>query len=116
MKYLILVFALISAGCATHRPIVDMQGVDLHQYEVDLTQCTNYAQRIDVGGSAAQSAAASAILGGILGAILCGRNCAGTSAAASGVLGGASGAGAGAEAQRSIVNRCMAGRGYRVLY
>jgi len=115
----LLIFSLIFSGCATYTPIIDMQGVNHDRYRADLSDCQQYAQQIDVAGSAATSAAAGAALGAILGAILGGRNRGidvGRTAAASGALSAAGGAAHAGQSQINIVRNCMAQRGYRVLH
>lgn len=107
-------------GCANtganYRPIVDNKGVDLNRYESDLRECQSYAtQTASAGESAAAGAAAGAILGAVL-AAAAGRGYSRSSTAGVGAVSGAVGAGAeGERNQRNIINRCLAGRGYRVL-
>lgn len=108
-------------GCATtsganYRPIVDNKGVDLNKYESDLRECQSYATQT---ASAGESAAAGAVAGALLGAVLAGAagsRYSKTSTARVGAVSGAVGAGVeGEKNQRNIINRCLAGRGYRVL-
>ena len=108
-------------GCAAtsganYRPIVDNKGVDLNRYESDLRECQSYATQT---ASAGESAAAGALAGALLGAALAGaagKNYSKSSTARVGAVSGAVGAGAeGERNQRTIINRCLAGRGYRVL-
>ena len=108
-------------GCAAtsganYRPIVDSKGVDLNRYESDLRECQSYALQT---AGAADSAAAGAVAGALLGAVLAGaagRNYSRSSSARVGAVSGAVGAGVeGERNQKSIINRCLAGRGYRVL-
>jgi outer membrane lipoprotein SlyB len=115
-------FVVVSiGGCAAtsganYRPIVDNKGVDLNRYEMDLRECQNYALQT---AGAAESAAAGALAGAVLGAVLAGaagKNYSKSSTARVGAVSGAVGAGAQGETnQRNIINRCLAGRGYRVL-
>ena len=110
------------SGCATapsganYRPIVDTKGVDFNRYENDLRECQAYALQT---ASAAESAAAGAVAGAVLGALLAGAagsNYSKGRTARVGALSGAVGAGAeGERNQRTIINRCLAGRGYKVL-
>jgi outer membrane lipoprotein SlyB len=108
-------------GCAAtsganYRPIVDNKGVDLNRYESDLRECQSYATQT---AGAADSAAAGAIAGALLGAALAGaagKNYSRSSTARVGAVSGAVGAGVeGERNQRTIINRCLAGRGYKVL-
>lgn len=108
-------------GCAAtsgsnYRPIVDNKGVDLNRYESDLRECQSYATQT---AGAADSAVAGALAGALLGAALAGaagKNYSKSSTARVGAVSGAVGAGAeGERNQRNIINRCLAGRGYKVL-
>ena len=116
-------FSVISllSGCAAttganYRPIIDSKGVDFNRYEADLRECQSFATQT---ASAAQSAAAGAIAGAVLGAALAaaaGGGYSRTSTARVGAVSGAVGAGVeGERNQRTIINRCLAGRGYSVL-
>ncbi|GAB6061210.1 hypothetical protein [Desulfonatronum parangueonense] len=117
---IIMISFLMLTGCATYRPIVDMQGVNSAQYEADLRDCQNYARQVSpatstvVGG--AIGAGAGALLGLVVGSYF-GRagEFAGMGAAVGGTSGGMTGAAEGAKSQMEIIRRCMAGRGYRVL-
>jgi len=116
MKALTLTLAVaLVAGCAhtgqNYRPIVDTTS---ERYEQDLRECQAFAaQRMD----AAQGAAAGALLGALLGAVL--SRAAGGSgnrgAATGAVAGGTAFAGQAENSQRSIIKRCLTGRGYSVL-
>ena len=114
------IVALLSGCAATtganYRPIIDSKGIDFNRYEADLSECQAYATQT---ASAAQSAAAGAIAGAVLGAALAaaaGSRYDRSSTARVGALSGAVGAGAeGERNQRTIINRCLAGRGYKVL-
>ncbi|WP_052813128.1 glycine zipper family protein [Desulfonatronum thioautotrophicum] len=117
---LISILVVLTTGCASYRPIVDMQGVNSVKYEQDLRDCQNYAKQVSpatssiVGG--AIGAGAGALLGLVVGSYF-GRagEFAGMGAAVGGTSGGMSGAAEGARSQMDIIRRCMAGRGYRVL-
>jgi hypothetical protein len=118
---LILFIFLTVSGCAGYRPIVDMQGVDGSQYEMDLAQCQQYAEQVSPGKSAVLGAAAvaagSAVLGGVA-ALVFGLDVGdvmGGAAALGGTVGAMEGAAAGGRSQVDIIRNCMAGRGYRVL-
>lgn len=124
MKKLTLALAILLAlsACATrqgsgaaYRPIIDLdQGTDPIIYQKDLTQCQAYATQV---ADAAESAAGAAVAGAIFGALLMAaaggssRNGAWVGA----LSGGASGAAQGERDQRTLISRCLAGRGYRVL-
>ena len=112
--YFILAAAL--AGCASYQPIVDTKGVDMNRYHADLGECQKYAEQVNPTAHAAAGAAAGAVAGAAIGAILGNRRTAGQGAAAYGLVAAGTGAAEGTNAQRQIVLKCMAGRGYRVLY
>jgi outer membrane lipoprotein SlyB len=109
-------FGCAATSGANYRPIVDSKGVDLNRYESDLRECQSYATQT---AGAADSAAAGAIAGALLGAALAaaaGNNYSRSSTARVGAVSGAVGAGVeGERNQRTIINRCLAGRGYKVL-
>ena len=107
--------ALLLTGCATYRPVVDMRNVsDTQQYELDLSECQQYAQQVDPAANAAVGAVVGALLSAAAGAIF---DDPWTGAyAAAGAIGGAAGGGiAGGQNQKDIIRRCMSNRGYEVL-
>jgi uncharacterized protein YcfJ len=106
---------LVSAGCAGHRPVVDMSGVDPQRYEADLADCQRYASERSPVRQAATGAAGGAVFGVLLSAAFGSDYSRNTGAAVGAVTGGASGAAHGGRAQVRIVRNCLAGRGYRVL-
>ncbi len=107
------------AGCAGSpgRPIVDMKGVNTHQYEQDLAECATYADEVEVTRKALGGAAAGAAVGAVLGAIWDGHSGSdvGRGAASGAVLGGAGGVGSGLGERDQVVKNCLRGRGYHVL-
>lgn len=115
-KCVMLIVPALFFGCANYRPVVDTVGVDMRRYEADLRDCQNYAQQVNPAEHAAVGAVGGVILGAVLGAMLGNRHSAGQVAGAYGVIGAAGGGAEGAAAQRNIINNCMMGRGYRVLY
>jgi len=123
--HLITVGAILSgfllSGCASsYQPVVDLKGVDSNRYQQDLAECRKYAEKVDVAEDAATDtligAGVGAALGAAVGAI---AGDPGTGAAigatAGGIGGGAGGVGSSAQRQKSIINNCLSGRGYRVL-
>ena len=114
-----LLCTLALAGCANRpgKPIVDMKGVNVAQYEQDLEECSVYADEVSVAGKAAGGAAAGAVVGAAVGAIWDGHggNSVGRGAATGAVVGGAGGAGSGLSERDRVVKNCLSGRGYRVL-
>lgn len=107
---------LVSCAGSNYRPIVDTKGVNLEKYETDLAQCQEYAkQSLGTGESAAIGAVGGAAVGALLGAITGNKINARTTGEV-GAVAGAIGAGAkGEQNQRSIINKCLIGRGYKVL-
>ena len=106
------------AGCANtgnnYRPIVDTKNIDLARYEADLQECQHYAeQKAGAGEQAAIGAGAGAVLGGVLAAV--GNGDKGSSARVGGVMGAVTGLTSGEQGQRSVIKRCLTGRGYKVL-
>lgn len=116
MKRSIAILAIFATGCANYQPIVDTQGVDMARYDADLVACQRYAGQVDPASHAAAGAVGGAILGAVIGALVGGRSGAGAGAGIYGATGAGIGAGDGMAAQRNIVRKCMAGRGYRVLH
>jgi outer membrane lipoprotein SlyB len=111
------------AGCATsqgtgaqYRPIVDLKGLDSGKYEADLRDCQSYAAQVDgAGQQAANVAVAGAVFGALLAAAAGGGYSRNRHAAVGALSGGAAGAAAGERDQRSVIARCLAGRGYSIL-
>jgi hypothetical protein len=114
-KMLCLAVAVSLTACASYQPVVDTKGVDLNVYQVDLRECQQYAQQVDVGGQAAAGAGAGALMGALLGAAIGGRGAAGYGARIGAAEGVGIGAAHGATSQVQIVKTCLAGRGYKVL-
>jgi hypothetical protein len=113
--------AAVTVGCASrYEPIVDSRDLDQVQYQTDLTDCREYADRVDVGSGAAGGgligAGVGAAIGAAVGAITGspGRGAA-IGAAGGGTSGAASGGLSSAEKKRRVIRNCLSGRGYRVL-
>jgi outer membrane lipoprotein SlyB len=97
-----------------------MKGVNSSRYEDDLDECRLYAEQVSptreamVGGGLA--AAVGATIGAIAGAF---GGSAGTGAATGAAIGGVSGTAAGGAGgvsqQQQVIDRCLIGRGYKVL-
>lgn len=111
---------ILSACVGDYQPVVDMKGVNHSKYQQDLAECRNYADQVDIGGNTATNAlvgaGAGAASGAILGAI---TGSPGTGAAIGAAVGGIGGAGGTAARddvrQKNIINKCLKGRGYKVL-
>lgn len=115
MKPHLLLLALLLSGCASHKIIIDKEGVDMSKYEQDLATCREYSEEVSTGEEAGRSAVGGAVLGGAVGAILGGRRGAETLGGVGAVTGAARG-GAHAEREKDqVVKNCLRGRGYRVL-
>lgn len=96
-------------------PIVDTKGVNMADYNRDLTECQAYADDVQTAQKAASSAVAGAAVGGAIGAIVGNSNTAARGAGIGAVGGGARGLGDGIRERDRVVKRCLSGRGYRVL-
>ena len=122
MKKIICIIFLVAllSGCATYRPIVDMQGVDQNQFEADLRECQSYAEQVSPVAEAAVGAAIGVGVGAALGAVVgslvgeAGRG-AEMGMAIIGTEGAIMGVSSGIAGQRDVIRNCMAGRGYSVL-
>lgn len=107
-------------GCATYEPIIDPKGVDQARYRQDLAECQALARQVSPArealGGALLGAAAGTALGAVTGAAVGspGKGAA-IGAGAGGLTGAGVGAAGGAEGQAQVVQRCLSGRGYRVL-
>jgi outer membrane lipoprotein SlyB len=115
-----ILLATLLAACAQHVPLIDTRAPgapnDPARYQADLEDCQNYANSVaGPGTGAAVGAVGGALLGFLLGKAAGSRYDAPATARMGAVAGGAGGALRGADAQREVVSRCMAGRGYRVL-
>lgn len=117
---LLATFALTAAlaGCANTGaewvPIVDLRTGQSVNYSSDIASCQAFARQT---ANAAQGAATGAIAGAVFGALLgaaFGVN-PGEMAKMGAISGGMSAAGQAEGSQRSIISRCLVGRGYSVL-
>lgn len=118
MRALILLVPLIvltSCAGAQRRPIVDMQGVNVAQYNRDLAECQSYADEVEAGRQVAQGAVAGAVVGAAIGAVVGNSDTAQRAAGAGAVGGGARGAAGAVQERNQVLRNCLIGRGYRVL-
>ncbi len=106
---------LMIAGCASYRPIVDMQGVDPYLYEMDLRECQQYAEQIDTSSEVVGSTAVGTVFGAAIGIAGGGRSSLGTGAAVGAVTGVAAGGAKASRDKNQVIRNCLTGRGYRVL-
>lgn len=105
----------IAARGVGYRPVVDMKGVDTALYETDLVDCQRYAlQVVGPGTGAAAGAALGYGIGYLVGRAygVENRSSIGRTTAITGAVSGGAG---GVVSEQAVVNRCIAGRGYRVL-
>lgn len=121
--------ALILGACAQnvggryqYTPVVDIKasGKSQEQYLVDLDECQQLAAQRDGTGEAVAGAIAGALLGAALGGIVghaygAPQHGMAYGAGMGGITAGAKGAAAGHGNQQAIVQRCLTGRGYRVV-
>lgn len=118
-RILAATLAIALTGCATtqgtgsgYTPIVDQPNENYHR---DLADCQQHANRVmSAGEGAAMGAAGGAILGMLFNAAAGGgfRNEYAAVGALSGALGGAA---SGERDQRTLISKCLAGRGHKIL-
>jgi outer membrane lipoprotein SlyB len=114
------ILTLSLSGCANmganYRPIIDNKVVNTEKYEQDLKECQEFAKQAP---SATDGVIAGAVVGTLIGAALgasTGNSYVRNSTMNFGGTYGAMSGGASAEGtQRSIIKKCLDGRGYRVL-
>lgn len=122
MKKLIgsLAAAVALSGCAVHEtyhPVVDRQGdYDAVQYQKDLRDCRQYAAKVNPQSEAIAGAIAGALITVATVALTMDTGDYLSRSAGVGAFAGAlGGAGKAANTQRSVIQRCLGGRGYSVL-
>ncbi len=127
MKHLptMLCFFLISGCISTQsdsiftlgsgKPIVDTKGVNMTQYELDLEECSTFAEDISTGKSIAKGAATGAAVGAVIEAITDDERSWGDTFEVGAVSGGAKSGIRATRQKEQIVRRCLRGRGYKVL-
>lgn len=115
--FVVLMAGILLAGCRAtdDRPIVDLQGVNVAQYENDLAECRAYADEVRAGHEVAQGAVGGAVVGGAIGAAVGNSDTAQRGAGAGAVAGAARGAGEAIRERDRVLRNCLRGRGYRVL-
>lgn len=110
-----IVIASILSACTNYRPIIDTKGQDMTRYEQDLKECQDLAHQVNATGNAAIGAGITAALGAAIGAIAGNGSSAAIGAGIGAVSGGTAGGLNGANKQKSVIQQCLVGRGYRVL-
>ncbi|MCS5593408.1 MAG: glycine zipper family protein [Porticoccaceae bacterium] len=110
------------AGCATglmdktaDQVIVDTQGLDLNEYERDLSECDAFAQQIDISKRTVDRVIGGVVVGSVVGAILGNSDSAQKIGGTAGVVGGVKGNVQARKEQQKVIKRCLQGRGYKVL-
>ncbi|XOV82487.1 MAG: glycine zipper family protein [bacterium] len=111
----LLSLCLFAAGCANRGIIIDPKGVNMAQYNQDLSECTALAEQVNVGRQAAGRALAGAAVGAAIGAAVGNSDTAQRGAGVGAVAGGAKGAGRAAHEKQVVVRNCLRNRGYSVL-
>ena len=127
MKHLayLLCFCLVSGCIATQsdsifntgsgKPIVDTKGVNMSQYELDLEECSTFAEDISTGKSIAKGAVTGAAVGAVIEAITGDVRSRRDAIEIGAVSGGAQSGIRAVREKEQIVRRCLRGRGYKVL-
>lgn len=112
-----VLLALLTLGCRAtdDPPIVDMRGVNVGQYNVDLTECQAYADQVQAGRDVARGTVGGAVVGGAVGAAVGNSDTAQRAAGAGAVLGASRGARSAMTERERVLRNCLRGRGYRVL-
>lgn len=104
----------LTFGCSHKKTVViDPEGVDMGEYQRDLTECQQIAQQVE--SEAGEGAVGGAVVGGLIGAIAGGDRSMERSAGVGAVIGGAKGAGETRRERELVIKNCMRNRGYKVL-
>ena len=112
--FLLLLLGACAAQDQAGRVIIDQKGVDMRAYQMDLGECTDYAEQVSIARQAGTGAAGGAVVGGVLGTIWKGADI-GRSAATGAVLSGTSGGVDGYRERQRVLRKCLTNRGYSVL-
>ena len=94
---------------------MDTKGVNMTQYELDLKECSTFAEDISTGKSIAKGAVTGAAVGAVIEAITDDERSWGDTFEVSAVTGGAQSGIRATRQKEQIVRRCLRGRGYKVL-
>ena len=114
---IILLCAIVTSACTSSKtigqvkPIVDMKGVNQEDYKIDLSQCQAYADEVEVGKQIVVGAASGTIIGASARNSEAAKRTAGVGA----VVGTAKGTKHDIIQSNQVLERCLRGRGYRVL-
>ena len=127
MKHLayLLCFCLVSGCIATQsgsifnpgsgQPIVDTKGINMSKYELDLEECSTFAEDISTGKSIAKGAVTGAAVGAVIEAITDDVRSRRDAIEVGAVSGGAQSGIRAVREKEQVVRRCLRGRGYKVL-
>ena len=127
MKHLpyLLCFFLLSGCISTQsdsifnpgsgKPIVDTKGVNMAQYELDLQECSTFAEDISTGKSIAKGTVTGAAVGAVIEAITDDERSWGDTFEVSAVSAGTRSGIRAVREKEQLVRRCLRGRGYKVL-
>ena len=127
MKHLayLLCFCLVSGCIATQsgsifnpgsgKPIVDTKGINMSKYELDLEECSTFAEDISTGKSIVKGAVTGAAVGAVMEASTEDVRSRRDAIEVGAVSGGAKSGIRAVREKEQIVRRCLRGRGYKVL-
>ena len=117
-------FLILLSGCVANnsssifessKPIIDTQGVNMAQYEIDLEECSIFSEDISTGKSIAKGAATGAAVGAVIEAITDDARSRRDAIEVGAVTGGAKSGIRAVREKEQILKRCLRGRGYKVL-
>ncbi len=111
----LITVSLLNCSALREDPVIDKRGVNQAQYEQDLLECRHYAEEVDSARAVIVGSATGAVIGGAVGAAVGNSTTAQRSAGVGAILGGAKGGLRTVDRKERIVQRCLQGRGYRVL-
>ena len=94
---------------------MDTKGVNMAQYELDLEECSIFADEISTGKSIAKGAVTGGAVGAVIEAITDDERSWGDTFEVSAVSGGTQSGIRATQQKEQIVRRCLRGRGYKVL-
>ncbi|MEJ2179653.1 MAG: glycine zipper family protein [Gammaproteobacteria bacterium] len=119
MKTVVLFLGVLSfvflTECAarTKDVIIDPTGVDMGQYQNELSQCQKISEQVN--SKAGTGAVGGALVGGLIGAALGNQDTAKKGAGVGAITGTARGARATQRERQKVINNCLRNKGYVVL-
>ena len=114
MKKLIsAAFLALLIACASE-PIVDQRGVDPEQYAIDLSECEQYADQVNMPRLAITRGVVSSVFGSLLGAVIGDQRDSKKLAGGAAVMGTGKGLENEERRKRKVLVNCMKSRGYRI--